>query len=373
LAAAVRQQVSRGVRKLVITSSGPGEGKSTIAGNLARALAQSGRHTVALVDADPFRPTLHKLFAAENQRGIGELLADVYRMDLAREDSNHFGLGDWVELLRAQAKSGQLVIKSGDEEYSIVFAKGKVASVYGRQEDGTGRLGRLLVDAGRITEEQKDVALRVQREGQKPLGDVLHGLGYLEPAELKGTLLLQLKDSLQRIVTLPRPIYRYMESAQDFLAASGTIISEPIENGTVNDFVTGRFGDYLKYPFLSSHVSSYFTDTETPNLKLLTSGQAPYDAEDPSFHLLIDRLARSFDIVIMDTPPIAATSPTASLSTEAQGVIFVIKADGYDLKIIRQAKEQLERTGCKLLGVVLNQVNIRQDETVAYYYGAYQR
>ena len=45
----------------------------------------------------------------------------------------------------------------------------------------------------------------------------------------------------------------------------------------------------------------------------------------------------------MDTPPIAATSPTAGLSTQAQGVIFVVKADGYDLKIIRQAKEQLER------------------------------
>src|SRR6185503_19908855 len=188
-----------------------------------------------------------------------------------------------------------------------------------------------------------------------------------------GTLLLQLKESMQRIVTLPRPNYRYLESAQDFLAASGMTPSEPIENGTINDFVTGRFGDYLKYPFLSSQVSSYFTDTDTPNLKLLTAGQAPYDVEDTSFSLLVDRLSRNFDIVIMDTPPVAATSPTIGLSTQAQGVIFVIKADGYDLKIVRQATEQLDRIGSKMLGVVLNQVNIRQDETTAYYYGAYHR
>jgi Mrp family chromosome partitioning ATPase len=373
LAAAIRHHIARGTKKLVVTSSGPGEGKSTIASNLARTLAHSGRHSVVLVDADPFRPTLHKIFGTDNQRGLGDLLARVYQMDLAKEDAKSFGLGDWVELLRAQSKTGRLVITSGDEQFSIVFTRGKVASVFGRQEEGTGRLGRLLVDAGSITSEQKEVALRVQKEGQKQLGEVLHGLGYLESTELKDALLLQLKDSLHRIVTLPRPSYRYLESPQEFLAATGGGAGDPIENGTVNDFVTGRFGDYLKYPFLASQIASYFTETDLPALKLLTVGQEPYDAEDPALPLLVDRLARNFDVVLLDTPPVAATSPTGSLSANAQGVIFVIKADGYDLKIIQQAREQLLKNGTNLLGVVLNQVNVKQDETMAYYYGAYRR
>jgi Mrp family chromosome partitioning ATPase len=372
LAAAIRQHISRGTRKLVVTSSGPGEGKSTVAANLARALAHTGRHRVVLVDADPFRPSLHKIFRMDNRRGLGELLDGVYRVDLAGAESRQFGLGDWVELLRAQGKSGRLMISGDDEQYSIVFSRGDVASVSGRQEDGGGRLGRMLVESGCITNEQKDVALKLQKEGQKPLGDVLHGLGYLEHAELKNALLLQLKDSLQHIVTLAKPTYSYLESPQDpqDVLASG---SDPIENGAIHDFVTGRFADYLKDPFLAGQIPEYLADTEVPALKLLPSGQAPYDPEDPAFRLLLDRLVRKFDIVLIDAPPVAATSPTRDLTSHAEGVIFVVKADGYDLKIVRQATEQLARSGSNILGVVLNQVNVKQDASIAYYYGSYRR
>jgi capsular exopolysaccharide synthesis family protein len=57
------------VRTLVVTSSGPSEGKSVTAANLAVAFAQSGKHVI-LVDADLRRPSLHKLFQVVNKRGV---------------------------------------------------------------------------------------------------------------------------------------------------------------------------------------------------------------------------------------------------------------------------------------------------------------
>lgn len=54
---------------LVITSSGPSEGKSVTAANLAVAIAQAGKQVI-LVDSDLRRPSLHKLFRAPNKRGI---------------------------------------------------------------------------------------------------------------------------------------------------------------------------------------------------------------------------------------------------------------------------------------------------------------
>lgn len=57
------------VRTLVVTSSGPTEGKSVTAANLAVAFAQSGKRVV-LVDADLRRPSLHKLFQLPNKRGV---------------------------------------------------------------------------------------------------------------------------------------------------------------------------------------------------------------------------------------------------------------------------------------------------------------
>jgi tyrosine-protein kinase len=58
-----------GARILMVTSSVVGEGKTTVASDLAVALARSGR-TVALVDLDPRAPMLHHVFALRGRRGL---------------------------------------------------------------------------------------------------------------------------------------------------------------------------------------------------------------------------------------------------------------------------------------------------------------
>jgi capsular exopolysaccharide synthesis family protein len=62
------------IASLAVTSSGPGEGKSTVVANLGAALAQAG-FSVAVVDADLRRPTLHKIFTVRNESGLSNLLA----------------------------------------------------------------------------------------------------------------------------------------------------------------------------------------------------------------------------------------------------------------------------------------------------------
>ena len=60
-------------RAIVVTSSVPGEGKSTTSGNLALSLAQSG-NKVLLVDCDMRKPSIHKKFKISNISGTAELL-----------------------------------------------------------------------------------------------------------------------------------------------------------------------------------------------------------------------------------------------------------------------------------------------------------
>jgi capsular exopolysaccharide synthesis family protein len=64
---------SREIASLAVTSPGPAEGKSTVTANLAIAMAQAGFSTV-VVDADLRRPSQHKLFEVQNQRGLTTLL-----------------------------------------------------------------------------------------------------------------------------------------------------------------------------------------------------------------------------------------------------------------------------------------------------------
>ncbi len=60
---------------LLVTSPEPGDGKSTISGNLAVTLAQSGR-SVLLIDADMRRPTINALFGLKRESGLSDLLDD---------------------------------------------------------------------------------------------------------------------------------------------------------------------------------------------------------------------------------------------------------------------------------------------------------
>lgn len=66
--------VGKPLKTLMVTSAIQGEGKSTVAGNLAIEYAKKGLQ-VLLVDADLRRPTVHQTFGVPNQRGLSSWLS----------------------------------------------------------------------------------------------------------------------------------------------------------------------------------------------------------------------------------------------------------------------------------------------------------
>jgi polysaccharide biosynthesis transport protein len=62
-----------GARILVVTSTGPGEGKTTVASNLAISFAQTGQR-VLLIDGDMRRPRVHTVFAQKQEPGLSNLI-----------------------------------------------------------------------------------------------------------------------------------------------------------------------------------------------------------------------------------------------------------------------------------------------------------
>ena len=64
--------INKPLKSILMTSSGIGEGKTTVSANLATILAQGGKK-VAIIDADMRRPRLHKLFDFENNRGLSDI------------------------------------------------------------------------------------------------------------------------------------------------------------------------------------------------------------------------------------------------------------------------------------------------------------
>ena len=80
-----------GMRTLVVTSAGPGEGKSLVASNLALALAQAGQR-VLLIDADMRRPRVHDIFGGSQEPGLSNVLAGNAKTSEAIRKSKTSGL-----------------------------------------------------------------------------------------------------------------------------------------------------------------------------------------------------------------------------------------------------------------------------------------
>jgi protein-tyrosine kinase len=72
--------VDESIKSLLITSSGPGEGKSTTVANLAIVFAQQGKR-VLLIDADLRKPTVHYTFQLNNHIGLTNVLTKQSTID----------------------------------------------------------------------------------------------------------------------------------------------------------------------------------------------------------------------------------------------------------------------------------------------------
>ena len=68
--------IDEGFHSFLVTSSSPGEGKSTTVANLAVAIGQTGQRVI-VVDADLRRPTQHKIFEVSNNQGLTTALLDA--------------------------------------------------------------------------------------------------------------------------------------------------------------------------------------------------------------------------------------------------------------------------------------------------------
>ena len=81
----------------------------------------------------------------------------------------------------------------------------------------------------------------------------------------------------------------------------------------------------------------------------------------------IDMMRERYDYILIDTPPVGNMSDALVAARYCDGAVLVIESDLVSQKIATKAKEKLERTGCRILGAVLNKVDVRKDK----YYSKY--
>ncbi len=190
-------------RSIVVTSSVPAEGKSTVAANLARVIARSGQRTV-LIDADLRRPVISPGMSVDGAVGLSQVLSGAVRLDDAMQQLKGSNL--WVlpsgqippnpsELLGSR-RMHDLVAELSREMFVIIDAPPVLAvtdaQLLSRHTDGTilvGVSGRSRAEALRkaidaITGVGANVygmvlnRVRSTRLGRIAYGDTEYGYGH---------------------------------------------------------------------------------------------------------------------------------------------------------------------------------------------------
>lgn len=115
--------------------------------------------------------------------------------------------------------------------------------------------------------------------------------------------------------------------------------------------------------------------TACPTLDFLPSGRLPSSSmgilSSSKMKELIRELKRRYDFVFFDSPPIMGVSDASILASEVDMVLQVIQYRRYPQPMTIRAKQMIEKVGGNLLGIVLNNINMSQDENYYYYSGYY--
>jgi len=118
--------------------------------------------------------------------------------------------------------------------------------------------------------------------------------------------------------------------------------------------------DKCLYPVADSQLAVLPAGRVPPNpLELLASHR---------FTELIETLQKSFDVILIDSPPVQLVSDSLVLASLASEVVYVVKADDTPYPLARVGIKRLRRVNAPLTGVVLNQLDLDRADR---YYGEY--
>ena len=114
------------------------------------------------------------------------------------------------------------------------------------------------------------------------------------------------------------------------------------------------------------NVDMIFAGPVAPNPSELLEGKL--------FAHLVEGLSQRYDYILIDTPPMASVIDAAIVGGVCDGAILVIEDGAVGYRTAQKVKAQLEKSGSRVLGAVLNKVEMKKGKYYSYdKYGKYSK
>ena len=333
-------------------------------------------------------------------------------MKVARESREYFRQKQ--ELDRLKKFRDVLSLRTLQEKIDVIIPKSNMVTLVGQAEPNPrpvrpnrtlnialGIIIGLVVGVGlAFFIEYLDTSVKtiddVERSLQAPvLGVIPQNVGYLmeEGAEsphaeayrvLRTNLLFSRKDDKLNTIAVvsagagegkSTTVYNlatvFAQSGQRVLMVDSDL-RRPTLHKLLN--VTNSLG-LTNYLLKQNTLEEVIQTTGLGNLDLLASGKLPSSSlgilSSAQMKNLITELKQRYDFVFFDSPPIMGVSDASILASEVDMTLQVIQYRRYPQPMNIRAKQLIEKVGGNLMGIVLNNINMSQDESYYYYSGYY--
>lgn len=272
-----------------------------------------------------------------------------------------------------------------------------------------GKIGRVLLESGRLTEQQAEKVLLRQQERKIRFGEAAIELGYIKEADIQFALArqfsyayLQPGDGLvsELIVAAYHPYTPYVERLRSLrsqlnqswiqqghkalvlvsdeagsgcteLAANLAVVFAQLGERTL--LIDADLRDSQQHLLFKLTNRQGLTDiladradigcihkiNRLPGLSVLTSGTPAPNPQEllarPQFKLLLDELEQHFDVILIDSPALESCVDAQVIAAPVHGVVLVANQHETKVKALQYALSQIRNTGAQVLGCVLNQ------------------
>lgn len=93
--------------------------------------------------------------------------------------------------------------------------------------------------------------------------------------------------------------------------------------------------------------------------------------EGSLFREMLEHLRSYYDYILIDTPPMVNVIDAAIAAQFCDGAVLVIESGMVGYRVAQKIQAQLQKSGCRLLGAVLNKVDMKKDKYYSAYYKHY--
>lgn len=113
-------------------------------------------------------------------------------------------------------------------------------------------------------------------------------------------------------------------------------------------------------------------ETDLPNAHILPAGREVLSSlqllASPRYKEMMDALKESFDVILVDTPPAGIIVDAVEIAKYCDGAIIVVAYNVGRKQEVGDVASNIAKTGCQVLGAVMNGVDLKSFRNRRYYY-----